>query len=203
MSLRLVSQQQEPNLAAILSFSNDPREFIPGAYIQFVRYDGADVFAPIADEKVLGGHLVQLLTDVDDLLRLNLRSRVSFTSGDRETVAVDYPLVALQQLVRNAIMHRSYEHTNSPVRLYWFSDRIEIHNPGGFYGSVNIDNVGRPGIADYRNPTVAEAMKVLGYVQRFGIGVATARNELAKNGNPDLRYESSDSGVVAIVGVAM
>lgn len=50
-------------------------------------------------------------------------------------------------------MHRSYEGTNAPVRIYWFSDRIEISNPGGPFGQVTHENFDRPGLTDYRTPT--------------------------------------------------
>ncbi len=76
----------------------------------------------------------------------------------------------MQQLVRNAVLHRTYETTNAPVRVYWYSDRIEIHSPGGLYGQVNPENFGQPQVTDYRNPLLAEAMKALGFVQRFGVG---------------------------------
>lgn len=56
------------------------------------------------------------------------------------------------------------------------------------FGQVTIENFGRPGVADYRNPTIAEAMRQLGYVQRFGVGIATARKALAENGNPELEF---------------
>ena len=111
----------------------------------------------------------------------------------------DYPIVALRQLAQNAIMHRSYEATNAPTRIYWFSDRIEIHSPGGLYGQVTAENFGRPGVTDYRNPQVAEAMKSLGYVQRFGVGIQLARTELQKNGNPDPEFVFEPTAVLAIV----
>jgi ATP-dependent DNA helicase RecG len=81
-------------------------------------------------------------------------------------------------------MHRTYEATHAPVRVHWFTDRIEVLSPGGPYGVVSKENFGTPGVADYRNPHVAEAMKVLGYVQRFGVGIPIAREEMRKNGNP-------------------
>ena len=37
--------------------------------------------------------------------------------------------------------------------------------------------------SDYRNVVVAEAMKTLGYVNRFNYGVKRATNELINNGN--------------------
>ena len=48
------------------------------------------------------------------------------------------------------------------------ADRIEVLSPGGAFGVVTVENFGQPGLTDYRNPNLAEAMKYLGYVQRFG-----------------------------------
>jgi ATP-dependent DNA helicase RecG len=107
--------------------------------------------------------------------------------------------VALQQLTRNAIMHRGYQTTHAPVRITWFVDRVEIQNPGGPFGQVNCQNFGNPGITDYRNPHVAEAMKNLGFVQRFGVGIQIARRELAVNGNPEPEFNVEQSHVLVIV----
>jgi ATP-dependent DNA helicase RecG len=102
-------------------------------------------------------------------------------------------------LVRNAILHRTYEGTYSPVRIYWFSDRIEIHSPGGPFGQVTRENFGQPGVTDYRNPHLAEAMRVLGYVQRFGLGIQIARQQLAANGNPPLVFIVEQNHILATV----
>jgi predicted HTH transcriptional regulator len=99
----------------------------------------------------------------------------------------------------NAVLHRTYEGTNAPARITWFSDRIEIQNPGGPFGQVTRQNFSQPGITDYRNPHLAEAMKNLGYVQRFGIGIEMARKELEKNGNPPLEFVIEDAHVLVIV----
>ena len=63
---------------------------------------------------------------------------------------------------------------------------------------TTVENFGSPGVTDYRNPTVAEAMKTLGFVQRFGVGIATARRELKGNGNPDLEI-IADPNHIAVV----
>ncbi len=123
---------------------------------------------------------------------------VDHESDRSERRQPDYPLVALQQLARNAVLHRSYEATNAPVRVYWFADRVEIQSPGGPFGEVNVENFGQPGVTDYRNPLLAEAMKNLGYVQRFGIGIQLARQQLRKNGNPDLEFQVEPSAVLTV-----
>ena len=104
-----------------------------------------------------------------------------------------------RHIARNAVLHRSYENTNAPVRFYWFRDRVEIQNPGGPYGQVNEKNFGLPGAYDYRNPNLAAVLKELGYVQRFGFGIATARQELEENGNPPIEFQVEDSHVAAIL----
>ncbi len=96
-------------------------------------------------------------------------------------------------------MHRTYENTNMPVKVHWFDDRIEIISPGGPFGAVTRENFGQPGIADYRNPNLAEALKVLGFVQKFGVGIQTARAELKKNGNPELEFQVEPTTVLATV----
>jgi ATP-dependent DNA helicase RecG len=88
---------------------------------------------------------------------------------------------------------------NAPVRIYWFNDRIEIISPGGPYGAVTIENFGQPGVTDYRNPNLAEAMRVLGFVQRFGVGIALARKWLRENGNPEPEFQPTPSHVLVIV----
>ena len=64
-------------------------------------------------------------------------------------------------------------------------------NPGGPFGEVTIETFGQPGLTDYRNPNLAEAMRVLGFVQRFGYGIPLARRLLQENGNPEPGFQPS------------
>ncbi len=182
-----------PTIAGILVLGKNPREFLPGAYVQFLRVAGTDLSYPVTDEALCDGPLVNLVTRLDDKLIAHNRTAVDFTSAEREIRTPTYPLPALQQLARNAIMHRTYEGTNSPVHVYWFDDRIEITSPGGPYGAVSVANFGQPGLIDYRNPILAEAMRVLGLVQRYGAGIPSARRHLQENGQrePSFAVESN------------
>ena len=99
-------------------------------------------------------------------------------------------------------MHRTYEATNAPIHVYWFEDRIEILSPGGPFGAITAETFGQPGLVDYRNPNLAEALRVLGFVQRFGFGIPTARRELEKNGNPALDFEVTPNHVLFRIGAA-
>jgi len=200
-SCRMIASADKPapTILGLLVLGVSPRDWIPGAYVQFLRVAGTDVNDPIHDEALIDGTLAQVLRRIDEKIDSHNRHAVDITSADREVRTVPYPRAALQQLIRNAVMHRTYENTNAPVRVHWFEDRIEIMNPGGPFGIVTRENFGRPGITDYRNPNLADAMKVLGFVQRFGIGIQTARAELKKNGNPDIEFQAEPMTVLATV----
>ena len=188
-----------PTVLGCLVLGNSPRDLIPGAYIQFLRLDGEELDAPIIDEAAIDGRLGEVLTKIDDKIKANISTGVDLQSHATEKRRWDYPLAALQQLIRNAVMHRTYENTHAPIRFTWFHNRIEIINPGGPFGLVTRENFGRPGVTDYRNPNLAEAMKVLGYVQRFGVGIATARRLLIENANPPPEFEPRDTHVLVTI----
>jgi ATP-dependent DNA helicase RecG len=82
------------------------------------------------------------------------------------------------------------------VKVNWFTDRIEVLSPGGPFGQVTIERFGAPGLTHYRNPHIAEALRVLGFVERFGVGLAIANKRLVANGNPPLEYEVESSHVL-------
>jgi ATP-dependent DNA helicase RecG len=188
-----------PTLLGILAVGKAPTDWVPGAYVQFLRIDGVALGEPVKDAREIRGPLPDFLFELEELIKINLQTSVDFISNSVEIRTPDYPLVALQQISRNAILHRSYENTNAPVRMYWFNDRVEIQNPGGPFGQVTKQNFGQPGAYDYRNPNLAAVMKELGYVQRFGYGIVTARRELEKNRNPPLEFQVEDSHVAAII----
>ena len=196
-SLRLVLAGR-PTWGAVVAFGRDPQQRLPGAYVQFLRVDGTEITDPIRHQKQLTGRLDDVLRRLDDLLEINVSVRTDVAGARQERQRPDYPVDALRQLAYNAIMHRSYEGTNTPVRLYWYADRVDIASPGGLYGRITRESFGM-GDTDYRNPLLAEIMHNLGFAQRFGLGVPLARRVLAANGNPEPEFSFEATRVVATV----
>ncbi len=186
-------------ILGLLVLGIGPRDYIPGAYIQFLRIRGHELSDPIVDAMEIDGTVSEILSRLDDKLRSHNPRRVDIVTRDTELVATNYPLPALRELARNAVIHRDYETTNAPVRVTWFDDRIEIQNPGGPFGSVTRANFARPGVTDYRNPNLAESMRALGYVQRFGVGIPTAQRQLREAGHPELEFTVEQTHLLATV----
>lgn len=187
-SLRFFDPAQEcPTNAGILLFGANPVRYLPGAYIQYIKFSGEDMSSDVNFEKVFNSALITGLNQLDDFIKLNIiKERPVRKDSFKEDTLRDYPYWALRELIMNAIMHRNYD-SNAPVYIYHFSNRIEIVNPGGLYGEATPQNF--PNASDYRNIVIAEAMKILGYVNRFNYGIKRATEELIKNGNGEPAFD--------------
>ena len=185
-----------PTNAGALLFARDPLRWVPGAWIQFVRWAGKTMADDPIGERRFSGDLITVLREVAAFISFPMQARPLPESALRERTVTEYPPVAIRELLLNAIMHRSYE-SNAPVRFYWYDDRIEIQNPGGLYGMASRENFPRQ--TDYRNPVLSEALATLGYVNAFGRGVIRAQDALRKNGNPEAEFTFEASHVLATI----
>lgn len=190
-----------PTVTGVLVLCAKPLRFLPGAYVQFLRFGGNDRAAPITDSERFEGPVEEAMRDLDSRMLGHIRVAVEIGPDQTETRRANYPLQALRELVRNAVLHRVYESSNSPVQVSWFDDRIEIASSGGPFGDVTADTFGQPGLVSYRNPNLAEAMRVVGLVQRYGAGIPLARRALRDNDQAEPEFQVDAKRVVCTVRV--
>ena len=172
----------KPTNGGLLLIAKQPREWLDGLWMQFVCFDGPDrSYKVLSDAKYEGGVFDQI--KALEQISKNIRS-VRTTSGEE---VPDYPEEAIRELVINAILHRAYDVGNVPSLFYWYSDHVEIRNPGGLHGEVTPDKFGTA--TAYRNEVLAEAMKAFGYVHKFGSGIPTVHRTLKANGNPPAEFD--------------
>lgn len=193
-SLRLYDPERAcPTHAGILLFGKNPCFFLPGAYVQYLKLPGTDLTDEPDDQAEISGDLHSVLRELEGRLKLLIHTKMRAVNNLQEELLPDYPEWALRELLMNAVMHRNYD-SNSPIRFYAFSDHIEIQSPGGLYGEATRENF--PSRNSYRNPVIAEAMKSLGFVNRFGYGVLRAQALLAENGNSPAEFEFDEHSVL-------
>jgi ATP-dependent DNA helicase RecG len=185
-----------PTNAGVILFGTDIRNWLPGAYIQFLRVAGTSLADDIVQDRELVGDLLTVLRELDALIDANILQSPTADTLLKERMTSQYPPAAVREILMNAIMHRDYKST-APLRITWFNDRIEVQNPGGLYGEVTKANF--PNQTSYRNPVIAEALKALGYVNRYGRGVIRAKNLLKNNGNPEPGFQFDQYYVLATV----
>lgn len=184
-----------PTMAGILMFGTNPRFFVPGAFVQYVRFTGEDEASDFEFEHRFDGDLTTQLGQMEAFIKaVIVKTVLPELGGDYVS---SYPLRALKEFLFNAVVHKDYQ-SNAPIKFYEFSDRIEISNAGGLYGKARPENF--PNENDYRNPVLSEAVKNLGYVNGFNIGVKAALAALERNGSPAPEFikDQSSSFLVRI-----
>lgn len=188
-----------PTLTAVLLFSLFPQGYFPQMCITAVSVPGTEVgqLGPegerFLDNRRIEGTLTQMLEDALAFVRKNIRIKtiIDPETGKRAD-RQDYPLTAVREAVLNALIHRDYSlHTEGmPIQLLLFEDRFEVRSPGGLYGRLRIDQLGKVQ-PDTRNPVLAVAMEVLGETENRYSGIPTIRRELEQAGmaEPEFRDE--------------
>jgi len=179
-----------PTYAGIILLAQDPRQWLPDNYVQYVRFEGTNMGGDVLAERRIGGDLFTMLHELDAFANGLPITRPVEATAMRETMVSDYPPAALREFLFNAVMHHAFD-APSFIRVLHFDDRIEVQSPGPLYGYANPGNF--PHQTSYRNPVIAEAMKVLGFVNRYGRGVERAQAALARNGNPPAEFIFGDT----------
>lgn len=191
-------------LASILLFGLYPQALFPQLSIIATRVPGTEMGLVdregqrFTDSKRLQGSLPEMLEAAMDFLNRNMRTaiRIDPKTGKRADIP-EYPIDAVRETVLNALVHRDYSiHTeNMPIQLIMYSDRIEIRNPGGLYGRLTVDQLGKMQ-PDTRNPFLVTAMETLGYTENRYSGIPKICQAMDEAGLPapafcDIRGEFS------------
>lgn len=197
-SLKLSDPEGAATPTGLLAIGKNPTNWLPSAYIQFRRVAGTNITDDTLDQTEYRGTISDMVRALEEKLSAHNLASLSIGDGRHEIVS-QFPMPALEQLLRNAIMHRDYE-VITPIRITWFLDRIQIDNPGGPFG-ISPANFGQPGYTAYRNPNIAELMKSIGLVERFGVGIAIARRELENAGHPPLELKTEGNFTFCVLRI--
>jgi ATP-dependent DNA helicase RecG len=157
-----------PTNAGILLFGKDPQQFLRGSDITAARFAGKEM-GDVFIRQDINGTLPQQIRRVETFLVDSLRKGVQLSGKMARTEQLEYPLQAVRELVVNAVAHRDYSIQGDGIRLYLFSDRLEITSPGGLPGPVTLDNIVDERFS--RNSAIVQVLSDAGFIERLGYGV--------------------------------
>ncbi len=130
-----------PTNAGIIMFGLNPLFFLPGAYIQYIKFKGDQVTDGVEFEKQFSGALISELKNIDDFIKNNIiKEKAIRTDSFQEVLIKNYSYWALRELTMNAIMHRNYD-SNAPIYIYEFASRIEMLNSTCKCNRILINNL--------------------------------------------------------------
>ena len=119
-----------------------PQFHLPQAYIDVVSYTGTVADGNAADSKRIEGRVPEQVETVLRYFQASpLIATLSTKDGAGRIDTPSYSLLALQEALVNAVVHRDYEIAGSQIRVYLFSDRIEVWNPGALHNTLRVEDL--------------------------------------------------------------
>lgn len=186
--LMSIKRNNEVTLSAALVFSPYPQAYFPQLCITAIVVPGKELGElgksgeRFIDNQRIEGNIPDMLNGAMQFVRKNMKTKtiISSETGQRED-RTDYPITAVREAIINALVHRDYSiHTEGmPIQIIMYEDRIEIHNPGGIYGRIRVDQLGKVQ-PDTRNPVLASELEVLGITENRYSGIPTIKREMEK-----------------------
>ena len=188
--LMSVTRGGQVTLSSVLLFCPYPQAFFPQLCITAVALPGSEMGETgeagerFLDNRRVEGTIPEMLEQAIDFVCKNMRTKtiINPRTGRRED-RTDYPVTAVREVLLNTLVHRDYSiHTEGmPIQIVMYPDRIVIKNPGGIYGRLRVDQLGKVQ-PDTRNPVLARALETLGITENRYSGIPTIRRAMEDYG---------------------
>ena len=192
LNLIVKDQNKEFPTNALVLLSNDDirNKLFPYAKIECARFKGTEPGVFI-DQKTID---VPLSFQPEEAYKFVLRhiSRGSAYEGVYRKDRWEYPIIAIREVIRNAVIHRDYSLRGKDIKIAIFDDKIEITSPGKLMPTIDFDDM-ESGQSDIRNRVLAPVFKKLGIIEQWGNGLRLIANELKKY--PEIKMEWSEPGI--------
>ena len=167
-----------PTYAALLLFGKHPQQWLPAAGILAARFSGpalADRFS----RQDIQGTLPEQIRLAEIFVREHLRYLSGLDGLERSDIP-EYPLEAVRELLVNAAAHRDYNNQGDSIHINLFSDRLEVHSPGGLPGPMTLENLLEARFS--RNAVIMQVLADMGFVERLGYGLNRVMETARRSG---------------------
>ena len=181
----------KPTVAGLLCFGIYPQSFFPQWMVTCIAVPGFEIGEigglgeRFIDNKKIEGTIPEMIEGCISfvLKNMSVKTIISGKTGKRED-KTEYPVKAIREGVLNALIHRDYSiHSEGVyVQIRMYKDRIEIQNPGGLFGRISIDLLGKKKNYDARNPNIIRILEDMEIVENRGSGIPTMIDEMHHHG---------------------
>jgi len=172
-----------------LLFGRRPTDGTPSAVVHCVKYQGIDQTAT-RDLVIVTGTVPQQIIQARDFVAQRVAQGERPIAVRADSVpAYAYPMVAVREIVANAVVHRDYRNHTSNAHIRLFDDRLEISSPGSLLrpqspveAGATLDVLGGQSVK--RNFRLAHLLTWIRLVEGEGSGVPTAIQDCAQTRSP-------------------
>ena len=188
--LELIKEEQgkEYPTNALVLFSDDElrKSWFPNAKIECARFKGItpDVFI---DQKSITSHIGLQAEEAYNFVLRHI-NQDAHVEGVYTISHWEYPVKAIREVLRNAVVHRQYSLTGKDIKVAIYDDMIEVTSPGLLLPSIDFSAM-ESRQSDARNKIIAPVFKRMGIIDQWGNGLQLIANEMKDYPNIKLRWK--------------
>jgi ATP-dependent DNA helicase RecG len=192
-----------PSNVGILFFGKHPQRHIIQSEIVCVQFRDTIGVGGYADRKIVTGTIQQQIDEAEQFLSQHIPVGARIEGWKRVDLP-DYPIEALREAIVNAVVHRDYTRRGESIRVFYYSDRVEIHSPGLLLPGITVEQMSSGDVTSkLRNPVLAGILRDLpGYMERMGSGIRLMLHETAQMGLPPPLFREHQEVVVTFARAA-
>lgn len=174
-----------PTNAGLLFFGREPQMPVIQSEVACVLYRDAVGASRYADRKFIRGTIQELIDGTEAFLNRYIAVGARIEGWKRIDVP-EYSIEVLREAVVNAVVHRDYSKRGESVRVFYYTDRVEVRSPGLLLPGVTVEQMEKGVVqSKLRNPVLANLLRdVPGYMERIGSGVKFMLDETKRMGLP-------------------
>ena len=187
--LGLVKERQGvvlPTVAmALLADYESRKELFPYSKIECARFKGLSADTRIDDKTIteqIGLQPAEALKFIQRQVDQGSVIEGVYTKGRWE-----YPMGAIREVLRNAVVHRDYSLTGKDIKVAIYDDMVEITSPGTLPPSIDFHEM-EARQSDIRNKVIAPIFKQMGVIDQWGNGLKIIAEELRSYPEIDFRW---------------
>ena len=173
---------------ALILFSDDPlrNSLFHYAKVECARFKGVST-EEFIDQKSI---TTNIATQAEEAYNFVLRhiNKGATVEGVYTVSRWEYPVKAIREVIRNAVVHRDYSLTGKDVKVAIYDDMVEITSPGLLPPSIDYAAM-ESRQSDARNKVIAPVFKRLGIIDQWGNGLKLIADELKEYSNIELRWK--------------
>lgn len=142
-NLHFIRPDGKITVAAMLLFGKYTQRWLPVMTAKCISYIGNSIggtqFRDKMHDMEIEGNLLHQFRTIMNFFTRNLR-KVQVEKEFNSIGELEIPYESLTEYVVNALVHRSLN-IKSPIRIFIFDNRVEIHSPGALPNGLTIENI--------------------------------------------------------------
>jgi len=183
----ILTPQNKLTVAGLLIFGINPQRYLHNASISFAHFEGTEISDKLIDKQLITGALPNQIDRSLAIIKNNILNKSIIKEAKRENPNFSYKDFVFKELITNACVHRNYSISGSSIRIFMFSDRIEVISPGRLPNTVTIEKL-KAGVSYSINPVLVKFMENMRFIDKIGRGLPMVYKEAQKN-NKKIKFQ--------------